>query len=90
MTSYRKDGIMLVTQQVTCGAKGGGDYGKCEPVEILHGKGRIYAERAGKIARNLCQTLTRKLKKRVFGTDEAAKIVELLCIDDPKAVFFGE
>lgn len=33
---------MLVTQQVTCGAKGGGDYGKCEPVEILHGKGRIY------------------------------------------------
>ena len=49
----RKDGIMLVTQQVTCGAKGGGDYGKCEPVEILHGKGRIYAERAGKIARNL-------------------------------------
>ena len=36
------------------------------------------------------QTLTRKLKKRVFGTDEAAKIVELLNIDDPKAVFFGE
>lgn len=36
------------------------------------------------------QTLTRKLKKRVFGTDEAAKIVELLSIDDPKAVFFGE
>lgn len=34
------------------------------------------------------QTLTRKLKKRVFGTDEAAKIVELLNIDDPKAVFF--
>lgn len=34
------------------------------------------------------QTLTRKLKKRVFGTDEAAKIVELLSIDDPKAVFF--
>ena len=30
MTSYYKDGIMLVTQQVTCGAKGGGDYGKCE------------------------------------------------------------
>ena len=36
------------------------------------------------------QTLTRKLKKRVFGTDEATKIVELLSIDDPKAVFFGE
>lgn len=36
------------------------------------------------------QTLTRKLRKRVFGTDEAAKIVELLNIDDPKAVFFGE
>ena len=36
------------------------------------------------------QTLTRKLKKRVCGTDEAAKIVELLSIDDPKAVFFGE
>lgn len=36
------------------------------------------------------QTLTRKLKKHVFGTDEAAKIVELLSIDDPKAVFFGE
>lgn len=34
------------------------------------------------------QTLTRKLKKRVFGTDEAAKIVDLLSIDDPKAVFF--
>ena len=32
----------------------------------------------------------RKLKKREFGTDEAAKIVELLSIDDPKAVFFGE
>ena len=35
------------------------------------------------------QTLTRKLKKRVFGTDEASKIVELLSIDNPQAVFFG-
>lgn len=35
------------------------------------------------------QTLTRKLKKRVFGTDEAAKIVELLSIDNPQAVFFS-
>lgn len=34
------------------------------------------------------QTLTRKLKKRVFGTDEASKIVELLSIDNPQAVFF--
>lgn len=34
------------------------------------------------------QTLTRKLKKRVFGTDEAAKIVSLLEIDNPEAVFF--
>lgn len=33
--------------------------------------------------------LTRKLKKRVFGTDEASKIVELLSIDNPQAVFFG-
>lgn len=36
------------------------------------------------------QTLTRKLKKRVFGTDEAAKIVELLNISNPQAVFFGQ
>ena len=35
------------------------------------------------------QTLTRRLKKRAFGTDEAAKIVQLLSIDDPQAVFFG-
>lgn len=35
------------------------------------------------------QTLTRKLKKRVFGTDEASKIVELLSIDNPQAVFLG-
>lgn len=34
-------------------------------------------------------TRTRKLKKRVFGTDEASKIVELLSIDNPQAVFFG-
>lgn len=35
------------------------------------------------------QTLTRKLKKRVFGTDEASMIVNLLDIDDPQAVFFA-
>ena len=36
------------------------------------------------------QTITRRLKKRAFGTDEAAKIVQLLNIDDPQAVFFGQ
>ena len=36
------------------------------------------------------QTFTRKLKKRVFGTDEAAKIVEFLHIEDPQAVFFAD
>lgn len=36
------------------------------------------------------QTFTRRLKKRVFGTDEAAKIVELLRIDNPQAVFFAD
>ena len=35
------------------------------------------------------QTLTRKLKKRVFGTDEASKIVELIRTHDRQAVFFG-
>lgn len=35
------------------------------------------------------QTLTRKLRKRVFGTDEASKIVEILNIDNPEAVFFS-
>ena len=36
------------------------------------------------------QTLPRTLKQRVFGTDEAATIVELLITDAPKAVFLGE
>ena len=36
------------------------------------------------------QTLTRKLKKRVFGTDEASKIVELLSIDNPQAADVGQ
>lgn len=35
-------------------------------------------------------TFSAKLKRRVFGTDEAAKIVELLSIDDPAAVFFSD
>lgn len=34
------------------------------------------------------QTLTRKFKKRVLGTDEALKIVDLLNIDNPQDVFF--
>ena len=36
------------------------------------------------------QTFTRKLKKRVFGTDEAAKIVEFLHIENPQSVFFAD
>ena len=35
------------------------------------------------------QTFTRSMKKRAFGTDEASKIVTLLSIDDPEAVFFS-
>lgn len=47
----------------------------------------------GRLAKELGiseNTLSAKLKKRVFGTDEAAKIVELLNIDDPAAVFFSD
>lgn len=36
------------------------------------------------------QTITRRFKKRAFGTNEAAKIVQILNIDDPQAVFFGQ
>ena len=57
---------------------------------------KSYMVRAGYTQKKLAQelgiseqTLTRKLKKRVFGTDEASKIVELLSIDNPQAVFFG-
>ena len=56
---------------------------------------RAYMVKAGYTQKSLAkelgiteQTLTRKLKKRVFGTDEAAKIVSLLEIDNPEAVFF--
>lgn len=57
---------------------------------------RSYMVRAGYNQKKLAQalgiseqTMIRKIKKRVFGTDEAAKIVELLEIDDPEAVFFA-
>ena len=58
---------------------------------------RAYMVKAGYTQKSLAkelgiteQTLTRKLKRRVFGTDEAAKIVSLLEIDNPEAVFFSE
>ena len=47
----------------------------------------------GRLAKELGiseNTLSAKLKKRVFGTDEAAKVVKLLNIDDPAAVFFSD
>ncbi len=56
---------------------------------------KAYMVKAGytqkKLARELGiseQTLTRRLKRRTFGTDEAARIVQILSIDDPQAVFF--
>jgi len=58
---------------------------------------RAYMVKAGYTQKSLAkelgiteQTLTRKLKRRVFGTDEAAKIVSLLEIDNPEAVFFSD
>lgn len=58
---------------------------------------RSYIVRAGYTQKEVAkilgmseQTFTRKLKKRVFGTDEAAKIVDLLHIEDPQAVFFAD
>lgn len=36
------------------------------------------------------QTLTRKLKKKKMGLDEADKIIEVLQIDNPAKIFFAE
>lgn len=35
------------------------------------------------------KTLTQKLKRGVFGTDEASKLTELLDIKNPSQIFFG-
>lgn len=35
------------------------------------------------------KTFYLKMKKGVFGTDEAERMVELLEIDDPAEIFFG-
>ena len=35
------------------------------------------------------QVFTRRLKKGVFGTDEAEKMIDLLQIDNPAQVFFN-
>lgn len=89
MTGYRYGVIILVTSQVTLRSVGGENVVN---VNLL----KSYMVRAGYTQKKLAQelgiseqTLTRKLKKRVFGTDEASKIVELLSIDNPQAVFFG-
>ena len=80
---------MMVTSQVTTGSIGGDSM---LDVNLL----KSYMVKAGYTQKMLAQdlgiteqTLTRKFKKRVLGTDEAAKIVELLSIDDPQAVFFS-
>lgn len=89
LTGYRYGVIILVTSQVTSRSFGGENVVN---VNLL----KSYMVRAGYTQKKLAQelgiseqTLTRKLKKRVFGTDEASKIVELLSIDNPQAVFFG-
>ena len=89
MTGHKCGDIILVTSQVTLRPIGGENVVN---VNLL----KSYMVKAGytqkMLAQNLGiseQTLTRKLKKRVFGTDEASKIVELLSIDNPQAVFFG-
>ena len=89
LTGYKYGAIILVTSQVTKRQFGGESVVN---VNLL----KSYMVKAGYTQKMLAQelgiseqTLTRKLKKRVFGTDEASKIVELLSIDNPQAVFFG-
>ena len=89
MTGYKCGDIIPVTSQVTLRPIGGENVVN---VNLL----KSYMVKAGYTQKMLAQklgiseqTLTRKLKKRVFGTDEAAKIVELLSIDNPQAVFFS-
>lgn len=36
------------------------------------------------------QTLSRKMHKGVFGTDEVEKMISLLCIEDPVPIFFAK
>ena len=89
LTGYKYGAIILVTSRVTPTPFGGENVVN---VNLL----KSYMVKAGYTQKMLAQelgiseqTLTRKLKKRVFGTDEASKIVELLSIDNPQAVFFG-
>lgn len=89
LTGYKYGAIILVTSRVTPRPFGGENVVN---VNLL----KSYMVKAGYTQKMLAQelgiseqTLTRKLKKRVFGTDEASKIVELLSIDNPQAVFFG-
>lgn len=89
LTGYLCGDIILVTSQVTQRPFGGESVVN---VNLL----KSYMVKAGYNQKMLAQklgiseqTLTRKLKKRVFGTDEAAKLVEILGIDNPQAVFFG-
>lgn len=35
------------------------------------------------------QTLTRKIKRGVFGTDEVVKIADVLEVRDPSSIFFA-
>ena len=90
LTSYIVGGTMPVTQAVT---KRERRKSYMVNVRLL----RAYMVKAGYTQKSLAkelgiteQTLTRKLKRRVFGTDEAAKIVSLLEIDNPEAVFFSD
>lgn len=89
LTGHKYGVIIPVTSQVTPRPFGGESVVN---VNLL----KSYMVKAGYTQKMLAQelgiseqTLTRKLKKRVFGTDEASKIVELLSIDNPQAVFFG-
>ena len=36
------------------------------------------------------KTFYAKMKKRVFGSDEIEKMIELLSIDDPMPIFFAK
>ena len=89
MAGHKYGVIIPVTSQVTSRPFGGESVVN---VNLL----KSYMVKAGYTQKMLAQelgiseqTLTRKLKKRVFGTDEASRIVELLSIDNPQAVFFG-
>lgn len=89
MTGYKYDAIILVTSQVTLGSFGGEKCGKRQFAQVVHGQSRLHSKMLAQELGISEQTLTRKLKKRVFGTDEASKIVELLSIDNPQAVFLA-